>query len=122
MQYLYVGDDGYNFMDQNSYEQLVLTKSQVEDVLSFLKEQIAYTVLYWNDAPISVTPPIHMDFEVMETPPGVKGDTAQGAGTKPATLETGIVVQVPLFVVIGDLVRVDTRTGDYVERVKKPRS
>jgi elongation factor P len=106
-------------MDQDSYEQIILNKKQLEDVLDFLKEQIVYTVLYFGERPIAVTPPLSMEFEVKETPPGVRGDTAQGGGTKPATLETGLVLQVPLFVNEGDLIRVDTRTSEYLERVKK---
>ena len=78
-----------------------------------------YTVLYFKDGPIGVTPPLFMELEVKETQPGVRGDTAQGGATKPATLETELVVQVPLFVDEGDVVRVDTRTGQYIERVKK---
>jgi elongation factor P len=119
MQYLYAEGEDFNFMDQDSYEQIILNKKQLEDVLDFLKEQIVYTVLYFGERPIAVTPPLSMEFEVKETPPGVRGDTAQGGGTKPATLETGLVLQVPLFVNEGDLIRVDTRTSEYLERVKK---
>lgn len=119
MLYLYEHDDLYDFMDQESYEQISLNKDQLEEVLDYLKEQIIYTVLYFGENPIAVTPPLHMEFQVKETPPGVKGDTAQGAGTKPATLETGLVIQVPLFVNEGDIIRVDTRDKKYIERVKK---
>lgn len=119
MQFLYEQDGLYDFMDQESYEQISLNKDQVEEVLDYLKEQIIYTVLYFGERPIAVTPPLHMEFMVKETPPGVKGDTAQGGATKPATLETGKVIQVPLFVNEGDSIKVDTRTGDYIERVKK---
>ena len=120
MQYLYEEDGHYNFMDQDSYEQVSLSKSQLEEVLDYLKEQVVYTVLYFGeDRPIAVTAPLHMELMVQEAPPGVKGDTAQGGATKPATLETGLVLQVPLFVNEGDLVKVDTRTAAYVERVKK---
>lgn len=119
MQFLYEQDGLYDFMDQESYEQISLNKDQVEEVLDYLKEQTVYTVLYFDDRPIAVTPPLHMELMVKETPPGVKGDTAQGGATKPATLETGMVIQVPLFVNEGDLIKVDTRTGEYIERVKK---
>lgn len=119
MQYLYVDGDDYNFMDQESYEQIVLNKSQLEEKLDFLKEQVIYTVLYFGEKPIAVTPPLFMELEVKETPPGVRGDTAQGAGSKPATLETGLVIQVPLFINEGDLLKIDTRTSTYLERVKK---
>ncbi len=119
MQYLYQEGDLYHFMDQNSYEQLTFNKKQLEDVLDFLKEQIIYTVLYFSGKPIAVTPPLFMELEVKDTPPGVKGDTAQGGGTKPATLETGLVLQVPLFVNEGDIIRVDTRDNSYIERIQK---
>lgn len=118
MQYLYEDDGLYNFMDQESFEQVALNKSQLEEVLKFLKEQTVYTILYFQEKPIAVTPPMFMELAITETPPGVKGDTAQGAGTKPATLETGAVVQVPLFVEEGEKIKVDTRTNQYIERVK----
>ena len=117
MQYLYADGGLYHFMDQDSYEQVPVSKDVLEDVLGYLKEQESYDMLYFKDKIIGVTPPISMIFEVKETPPGVRGDTAQGGATKPATLETGIVVQVPLFVNEGDKIKVDTRTGVYVERV-----
>ena len=119
MQYLYQEGDLYNFMDQESFEQVTLGKDQIEETLPFLKEQTIYTILYFDERPIGVTPPIFMELEVKDTPPGVKGDTAQGAGNKSATLETGLVVQVPLFVNIGDVVKVDTRDSKYIERVKQ---
>ncbi len=119
MQYLYQDGDLYNFMDQKDFEQVALNKDQLSEVLSFLKEQIVYNILYFNEKPIGVTPPLFMELEVKETPPGVKGDTAQGAGNKPATLETGLVVQVPLFVEEGDILKIDTRDSKYIERVQK---
>jgi elongation factor P len=119
MAYLYPEDNLYNFMDQESYEQVAFNKEQISEVLDYLKEQTNYTVLYFNERPIAVTAPNHMELRVTETVPGVRGDTAQGGATKPATLETGIVVQVPLFVEEGDLVKVDTRDGHYIERVNK---
>jgi elongation factor P len=119
MQYLYEESGEYNFMDQESYEQIVLTKIQLEEVLDFLKEQTVYTVLYFSERPIAVTAPLFMELEVKETPPGVRGDTAQGAGSKPATMETGLVIQVPLFINEGDILKIDTRTNAYLERVKK---
>lgn len=119
MQYLYADNSFYHFMDQESFEEVILNKDQITDILDYLKEQEIYTVLYFNDRPIAVTPPLFMELEVKETPPGVRGDTAQGSGSKPATLETGLVVQVPLFVAEGDKLKIDTRTGEYIERVKK---
>ena len=115
MQYLY-SDDLYHFMDQESYEQVAFSKSQIESVLKYLKDGIIYTVLLFQEKPIAVEAPTFMVLEVKETIPGVKGDTAQG-GSKPATLETGLVVQVPLFVVEGNKVKVDTREDKYIEKV-----
>ena len=119
MQYLYQDGGLYNFMDQKSFEQVELNKEQLDDVLDYLKEETIYNILYFNEKPIGVTPPLFMELEVKETPPGVKGDTAQGAGNKPATLETGLVLQVPLFINEGDLIKVDTRDAKYIERVKQ---
>lgn len=119
MQFLYEGSGLYNFMDQDTFEQVELNKEQLLDVFDYLKEGINYRVLYFDEKPIGLTPPLFMELKVTQTPPGVKGDTAQGAGTKPATLETGLVLQVPLFINEGDLVKVDTRDAKYIERVKK---
>lgn len=118
MQYLYENNGMYEFLDQDSYEQVALSKDQLDDVLDFLKEQTIYNVMYFQDRPVEITPPLFMELEVKDTPPGVKGDTAQG-GSKPATLETGLVIQVPLFVNIGDIIKVDTRDSKYIERLKK---
>ncbi len=119
MQYLYKDGQLYNFMDQESYDQVSFNAEQLEEVEKLLKEQEVYTVLYFGEKAIGVTAPMFMELKVQETPPGVRGDTAQGAATKPATLETGLVIQVPLFVNEGELLKIDTRTGTYIERVKK---
>lgn len=118
MNYLYNDNGLYNFMDQETYDQIALNDEQLSEVKDFLKEQTVYTVLYFDEKPIAVTPPLFMELLVTNTPPGVRGDTAQG-GSKPATLETGLIVQVPLFVDEGDIVKVDTRDSKYIERVKK---
>ena len=118
MQYLYADGDGYNFMDQESYDQVVFTKDQLDTVIDYLKEQEVYDVLYFQGRPIAVNAPMFLNLVVKETPPGVKGNTAQGGATKPATMETGLVLQVPLFVNEGDILKVDTREGVYVERLK----
>jgi len=117
MQFLYEEDGLYNFMDQESFDQIALNKENLTDVLGYLKEEINYDMLYFDGKPIGVTPPLFLELKVAETPPGVKGDTAQGGGNKPATLETGLVVQVPLFVNEEDVIKVDTRDGSYIERV-----
>jgi elongation factor P len=119
MQYLYKDGDSYQFMDQESYDQVGFTKQQLGDAIDYLKEQVVYTVLDFEGRPISVNPPLFMELAVVSTPPGVRGDTAQGGATKPATLETGLVVNIPLFVNEGDLIKVDTRDASYIERVKK---
>jgi elongation factor P len=119
MVYLYEDNGLYNFMDQDSYEQLAFTKDQIGETIDFLKEQVMYNILNFNDKPIAVTAPLFMELEVKETPPGVRGDTAQGGASKPATLETGLVIQVPLFVNEGDKIKVDTRDSSYIERVQK---
>jgi len=118
MQYLYEDSGLYNFMDQKTYDQVALNKSQIEDVLNYLQEQIVYNILYFQDRPIAVNPPMFLKLKVVETQPGVRGDTAKGGATKPATLETGLVVQVPLFVDEGERIKVDTRSNEYIERIK----
>jgi elongation factor P len=114
--YLYREGDFFHFMDTRTFEQTPLGRSQVEDVLPFLKEGNPVSVLRYEDSVIGVELPVSVDLEVTHTEPGVRGDTVSGT-TKPATLESGATVQVPLFVNQGDRIRVDTRTGSYVERV-----
>ena len=118
VEYLYSDPDGYHFMDQDSYDQFALTLDQLSDVKDFLKEETIYKIVSYKDSPIAVTPPIFMDLLVTETVPGVRGDTAQGRATKPCTLETGLTLQVPLFVNEGDKVKIDTRDSKYIERTK----
>jgi elongation factor P len=118
MQFLYKEGDIYHFLDQESYEQFSFNKDQVVEALPYMKEEIIYTVLFFSERPIAVTPPLFVELKVKETPPGVRGDTAQGGATKPATMETGLVLQVPLFVNEGDVLKVDTRDGSYIERVQ----
>ncbi|MEQ8858811.1 MAG: elongation factor P [Pseudomonadales bacterium] len=118
MEYLYTDGEFWHFMKTDgSYEQLAAPESAVAAASQWLKEQEAYQLTLWNDVPISVTPPNFLDLEVVETDPGLRGDTAQG-GTKPATLSSGAVVKVPLFIETGDVLKVDTRTGEYVSRAK----
>lgn len=117
MQYLYQSDDEFHFMDNESYEQLFLTTNQLGDARNYLQENVTVTVLFHNGKPLGVEVPIFVELKVTETEPGVKGDTAAGA-TKPATLETGMTVQVPLFVNEGDTLKIDTRTGKYMERAR----
>jgi len=115
--FLYKDNDNYVFMDNETYEQLPLPLSSVEDIKMYLIENTKTTIAFNGNDPIEVRIPPHINLKVKETDPGERGNTAQG-GTKPATLETGIVVQVPLFVQIDDVVRVDTRENKYIERIK----
>ncbi len=117
MQYLYREGDRYCMMDNETYEQIMLTEEQVGEARLYLVENLNVEILFFNQAPLAVELPNFVELEVAQTEPGVKGDTAAG-GTKPATLESGATVQVPLFINEGDRVRVDTRTGNYIERVK----
>lgn len=116
MEYLYNDGDLYYFMDSETYEQLPLGTDLLEDALPYLKENMIVKVLSFKDSVFGVEPPNFVELEVVETEPGFKGDTATGA-TKPAKLETGATVNVPLFVEQGNIIRVDTRTGEYMERV-----
>jgi elongation factor P len=118
MQYLYSDGEFWHFMDPQTYEQQAADASAVGDAQLWLKAQDNCEVTLYNGSPIGVTPPNFVELEITDTDPGLKGDTAQG-GTKPATLETGAVVKVPLFLEIGELVKVDTRSGEYMSRVKK---
>jgi elongation factor P len=117
VQYLYRGDREFVFMDMESYEQVSASEDIVGDAAEFMKESIIIEMLCHGKEPIGVELPIFVTLKIAKTEPGVKGDTASG-GSKPATLETGAVVQIPLFINEGETVKVDTRTGQYVERVK----
>ena len=119
MEYLYADGEFYHFMmTDGSFEQHAADEKAVGDTSKWLKEQETYLITLFNGAPLAVSPPNHIELEVIETDPGLKGDTAQG-GSKPAKLSTGAVVNVPLFIEIGEVLRVDTRTGDYVSRATK---
>jgi len=116
VQFLYAEGGHYHFMDTDTFDQLVLDESTIGRVTDYLKENDAVDLLTYNGEPIDIELPTAVLLEVTQTDPGFKGDTATG-GTKPATLETGLVVSVPLFINIGDTLKVDTRTGEYLERV-----
>ncbi|HXH02396.1 MAG TPA: elongation factor P [Candidatus Competibacteraceae bacterium] len=118
MQYLYNDGEFWYFMDQTSFEQISADKNAVGDNAKWLKEQDICTLTLWNGVPLTVTPPNFVVMTIVETDPGVRGDTSGGGG-KPAILETGAVVRVPLFVQTGEVIKVDTRTGEYVSRVKE---
>lgn len=117
MQYLYREADGFCMMDNETYEQIMLTEEQMGEARLYLTENLDVQVLFFNQQPVGVDVPLFVELEVTQTEPGVKGDTAAG-GTKPAILESGVTIQVPLFINEGDQVKVDTRTGTYIERVK----
>ena len=116
MQYLYGDDDFYNFMDVETYDQISLTKDAVGDALKFVKENEMCKIFSHNGNVFAVEPPLFVELEITDTEPGFKGDTATGA-TKPAIVETGAKVMVPLFVEIGNKIKIDTRTGEYLSRV-----
>ncbi|MFZ5989595.1 MAG: elongation factor P [Bacillota bacterium] len=116
MQYLYSDGDLYYFMDVETYEQMPLGQDKIGDALKFVKENVVVKILSHKGNVFGIEPPNFVELEIIETEPGFKGDTATGA-TKPATVETGATIKVPLFVDKGDVIRIDTRTGEYMERV-----
>lgn len=118
LQYLYNDGEMWHFMNKDSYEQCEADANAVSDAKQWIKGEEMCLVTLWNDVPLSVAAPNFVVLEVTDTDPGLKGDTAQG-GSKPATLETGAIVKVPLFVENGDLLKIDTRTGEYVSRAKE---
>lgn len=117
MQYLYCDGDFWHFMQPESFEQYTAGQAAVGDAAQWLKDGLVCIVTLWNGQPLTVTPPPHVELAIVETDPGMKGDTVTG-GTKPARLETGALVKVPLFVNPGEVIRVDTRSGEYIARVK----
>jgi elongation factor P len=117
MQFLYKNEDEFVFMDMQSYDQTNVDQDVVADAANFLKDGMEVEILFHGKEPIGVELPIFVELKIIKSDPGIKGDTATG-GSKPATLETDTVIQVPLFVEVGEVVKVDTRTGTYVERVK----
>jgi elongation factor P len=116
MSFLYQDETGYCFMDTQTYDQMTLTDDQMEEALGYLKENVEVEVLLHNGKAIGIELPMFLNLKIVETDPGLKGNTASG-GSKPAKLETGVTIQVPLFVSTGEVVKVDTRTGNYIERV-----
>lgn len=115
MQYLYNDGESFVFMDNENFEQIFLTQEQLDDAEKFLKENMECQIMLYQGKVLGLDLPNTVELEVVETEPGIKGDTASG-GSKPATLETGLVVQVPFFVNTGDILRIDTRSGQYIER------
>jgi elongation factor P len=118
MQYLYGADKDRVFMDTSSYEQVSMNEKQLGDSINYLKENMEIKVLYHKGLPINIEVPMFVELAIAKTDPGVRGDTASG-GSKPATMETGAVVKVPLYMNEGDVIKIDTRTGTFIERVKK---
>ena len=117
MQFLYATGDSYTFMDTDTFEQFTYEKKQLGENADLLKENMVATILVYEHRPIGVQLPIFIELKVVDADPGVRGDTASG-GTKPAVLETGAVVKVPLYLEIGEIIKIDTRTREYVERVR----
>jgi elongation factor P len=117
MQYLYTDGGFFHFMVPETFEQHTASKESVGEGSIWLKDGMSCTVMLWNGQPLQVTPPSHVELKIVETDPGARGDTATG-GSKPAKLESGAVVRVPLFIAEGEVIRVDTRTGEYIARAK----
>lgn len=117
MRMLYRESDGIVFMDDTSFEQTKIDADKLGDIQQWLKEDLLYDIIFYNGAPIAVSPPTFLDLVITETSPGVRGDTASGRVLKPAVVETGAKVQVPIFVEQGEKIKIDTRTGEYVSRV-----
>jgi len=118
MQYLYAADKDRIFMDTSSYEQMSMSEQQLGNSINYLKENMEIKVLYYKGQPINIDVPMFVELAIAKTEPGVRGDTASG-GSKPATLETGAAVKVPFYLNEGDVIKIDTRTGTFIERVKK---
>lgn len=116
-QFTYKDSDGYNFMDSATFEQFTLNAQQIGSQVDFLKEGLEIDVLSWNSKPININLPFKVDIEVVEAPPSIKGNSA-GAVTKPVVLETGAKINAPIFIKAGDMIKVNTQTGEYVERTK----
>jgi len=116
VQYLYSDGDLFYFMDSESFEQVMLNKEQLGDAIDYLKEGMTLDIMYYKEEPISVELPNSVELKVVETDPGFRGDTAANVN-KPGKLETGLVIQIPLFVNVGDIIKIDTRTGEYLTRV-----
>lgn len=117
MQYLYIQDNLHYFMDMETYEQVPLTDAQLGDTKKFIKENMTVKILYYKGEPMIVEPPMFVELAVAETEPAFKGDTASGS-TKPATMETGVTIKVPFHIQEGDILKIDTRTSEYIEKVK----
>ncbi len=118
MQFLYKDEIGFHFMDSETFEQYAFGDNNLGETVRFLKEQEEVNILFYKGRTMGVELPITVDLEVIDTEPGFRGDTATG-GSKPAKLETGVIISVPLFIDVGDLIKVDTRSGTYIERMKK---
>jgi elongation factor P len=117
MRMVYRETDGAVFMDDTTYEQIKISKECIGDVDAWLKEDLVYSVVFYNNQPVSVQPPTFLELSIVETAPGARGDTVSGRVLKPAILETGAKIQVPIFVNQGEKIKIDTRTGEYVSRV-----
>jgi len=115
LQYQYCSGDLYHFMDQDNYEEIAIAQHNVEDQKRFLKDNLEVVAYFYKNEVLNIALPNFIDFKILHTEPGIKGDTAK-SGTKPAEIETGATVQVPLFINAGDIIKVDTRSGEYIER------
>ncbi len=119
MRLLYIDGSGATFMDDQSFEQMTIPTEKIEEMRNWLQDDAIYSIVFYKGEPTSIEPPTFMELEITETAPGDRGNTASGRVLKPATLATGAVVQVPIFIEQGEVVKIDTRTGEYVSRVNK---
>jgi len=119
MRLLYIDNSGATFMDDASYEQITISSEKLEEVKQWLRDDVNYSLVFYKGEPTAVEPPTFMELQIIEVAPGVKGDTASGRVLKPATTDSGAIVQVPIFIEQGEWIKVDTRTGEYVSRVNK---
>jgi elongation factor P len=119
MRLLYIDQEGATFMDDDSYEQVAIPEDKLQDVKQWLVEDQVYALIFYKGEALSVEPPTFMEMEITQTAPGVRGDTASGRVLKPATTNTGAQVQIPIFIEQGEVIKIDTRTGEYVSRVNK---
>lgn len=116
LQYLYASGNIYHFMDQNNFEEITMAKEYIQDKVGFLKDNLEATAFFYKNEVLNIALPNFIEFKITHTERGIKGDTAK-SGSKPAQIETGLTLQVPLFIDVGDIIKVDTRSGEYVERV-----
>ncbi|MEZ5315522.1 MAG: elongation factor P [Chlamydiales bacterium] len=119
MRLLYIDTGEATFMDDETYDQMTISLEKIEDMKKWLVEDVIYKIVFYKNEPVTVEPPTFMELEIIETHPGIRGDTSAGRVLKPATISTGALIQVPIFIEQGEIIKIDTRNGEYVSRVNK---